>query len=114
MWAFSTAGQARHHPRFLIEAAAAARRAGPAAFKPHELSALAWAYGKAGLAHNPLALRHAPLLEARSGGWVVVVVVVVMVVVVMEVVVVVLPPSPALTNDPNASQAVARRSSARR
>ena len=73
MWAFSTAGQARRNPRFLIEAAAAARRAGPAAFKPHELSALAWAYGKAGLAHSRVALRHAPLLEARSGGWWVVV-----------------------------------------
>ena len=66
VWAFSTAGEARRHPRFLSEAAAAATRAGLAAFKPLELSALAWGYGKAGLAHSRLAHRHEPLLEARS------------------------------------------------
>ena len=63
VWAFSTVGEAHRHPRFLSAAAAAATRAGPAAFKPHELSALAWGYGKAGLAHRLHAHRHEPLLE---------------------------------------------------
>lgn len=64
VWAFSTAGEAWSHQHFLSEAAAAATRAGPAAFKPHELSALAWGYGKAGLAHHRQAHRHEALLEA--------------------------------------------------